>query len=51
MKILSLLICALALPSAVAETFLVKDGQAQAEIVIAEKPLRTVRLAAQEDAS
>src|SRR5258706_488832 len=31
-----------------AETFLVKDGQARAEIVIGEKPARTVKLAATE---
>ena len=31
-----------------ADTFLVENGHARAEIVIAEKPLRTVRLAAQE---
>jgi hypothetical protein len=31
-----------------AESFLVENGQPRAEIVIAEKPLRTVRLAAQE---
>jgi hypothetical protein len=31
-----------------AQPFLVENGQARAEIVIADKPLRTVRLAAQE---
>ncbi|HUG69196.1 MAG TPA: hypothetical protein VMM76_15705, partial [Pirellulaceae bacterium] len=31
-----------------AEQFLVKDGRAQAEIIIAENPPRTVRLAAHE---
>jgi len=34
-----------AFPAAAAETFIVKDGQANAEIVIAEKPERSVRLA------
>ena len=47
----SLLIALLLTPLATlhaAETFLVENGQPRAEIVIAEKPLRTVRLAAQE---
>lgn len=48
MKMLHLLACALALPATAAETLLVKDGQPQAEIVIAETPLRSVRLAAQD---
>ena len=51
MKLLSIL-AALLLTSLAAlhaaDTFLVEDGQPRAEIVIAEKPLRTVRLAAQE---
>jgi tetratricopeptide (TPR) repeat protein len=34
--------------SAFAETYLVENGQPRAEIVISDKPLRTVRLAAQE---
>jgi len=45
--IIALLLAPLAALHA-AETFLVEDGQPRAEIVISEKPLRTVRLAAQE---
>ena len=47
--LLALTAAALSLPSAwTAEVFLVKDGQPRAEIVIAENPPRTTRLAAQE---
>jgi tetratricopeptide (TPR) repeat protein len=46
--VLSALLCLSACSLAAAGPFLVEDGQARAEIVIAEKPSRTVRVAAQE---
>jgi len=41
-------LCVIEIQSAVADSFLVQDGKAQAEIIIAENPPRTTRLAAQE---
>ena len=47
MKLL-LALCLLAAPAFATDTFLVENGQPRAEIVIAERPQRSVRLAAQE---
>ncbi|MEN9634319.1 MAG: hypothetical protein RL077_2723, partial [Verrucomicrobiota bacterium] len=47
MKLL-LALCLLATPAFATDTFLVENGQPRAEIVIAERPQRSVRLAAQE---
>src|SRR3954471_19615169 len=44
--LISLFAIAAAQPLQAAEEYLVREGQAQAEIVIAEQPQRTVRLAA-----